>query len=339
MNLLWIEDHYDDIRNLTDALLACNQKLTLKKSVQTAVKALKKGTKWDILFLDSFFPGDGNRNSTHSGCAIFQDLRKGKYGSWGKKVPVFFITAYGLDVDDLIGKTSPKPKYILRKPVATEDLFVLLLEKVKGLKDEMRKLFNASKGDDLIANMQDENCCTRHNLIQVNNNEDLPAIAAQCSLEAKSVREPLLDKLSLDTDQFTAVEESKTALASLMRSAVKTVMRHTNIDFPERCHVNTTALLTIQLTVDVPEGSILNQLFKIPLLEELGHVTLSVLVSALEFDLTTSMKSMRVPVNQDSDAVTFELTPQCAGVQLIEIQMFLQTERVGYFTIQCEVFE
>jgi hypothetical protein len=113
--------------------------------------------------------------------------------------------------------------------------------------------------------------------------------------------------------------------------------RYTKIEFPKRCHVNVMATLKIQLKGESLRYTILKRRVRNTFLKVSRESIFSVHVTALAFTVAPSIALMRVPVDQDSDIVVFEMTPVEAGTHVLEIEMFFRSERVGYFTIESEV--
>jgi hypothetical protein len=115
------------------------------------------------------------------------------------------------------------------------------------------------------------------------------------------------------------------------------VKRHTKVEFPEICFVKVPTNLRIQLMVEQPTDTILARLVNVPFLEEIKESILSIHVTAPAFEMSSHTAKMRVPIDGDSDLVTFEMIPLEAGPQMIEVEMFYNCERVGYFTFESEV--
>jgi serine/threonine protein kinase len=87
--------------------------------------------------------------------------------------------------------------------------------------------------------------------------------------------------------------------------------RYTKIEFPERCHVNVMAELKIQLTFYKTIYTKIKSLIKILFLKGSQESILSVHVTALAFTVAPSIALMRVPIDQDSDVVVFEVCSGC----------------------------
>src|SRR5262249_10064360 len=121
------------------------------------------------------------------------------------------------------------------------------------------------------------------------------------------------------------------------KERIRTVERHTKIEFPEKCYIDVMTTLKIQLTVETSVDTNLKEFVKVPFLEGYKESILTIYITAQAFKIKPTLATMRVPVDQDSEIVVFEMTPVEVGRHVIEIEMFFRAERVGYFTIESEV--
>jgi SOS-response transcriptional repressor LexA len=104
--------------------------------------------------------------------------------------------------------------------------------------------------------------------------------------------------------------------------------RFTDIRFPEQCRINQPVHLSIQLTVDsMTRGG------------REGQAELIVFVSADSFEIDRRWQKLSVPFGQDSEKVEFELVGQKLGTQIIEIEFFHGTARVGYIVVETRVVD
>jgi hypothetical protein len=68
-------------------------------------------------------------------------------------------------------------------------------------------------------------------------------------------------------------------------------------------------------------------------------VALRVFVSAEQFLVEPRWQTMQVRRAANSEQLTFTLIGQEAGSQMIEVELFHQTERVGYAVVETKVVE
>lgn len=116
------------------------------------------------------------------------------------------------------------------------------------------------------------------------------------------------------------------------------IYRHTNIQFPDQCIIAQPVPLSIQLTVEVNSLSRSSEQIIVPFQGD-DAVDLRVFVSADSFYVEPRQCEMRVPVFEDSETVTFTLTPHKLGEQDIEIELYHYTSRIGYAVIDTSVVE
>ncbi|NJL54002.1 hypothetical protein HC928_01775 [bacterium] len=116
------------------------------------------------------------------------------------------------------------------------------------------------------------------------------------------------------------------------------ISRHTNIQFPDQCIIAQPVPLSIQLTVEVNSLSRSSEQIIVPFQGD-DAVNLWVFVSADSFDVEPRQCKMWVPVFEDSETVTFTLTPHELGEQAIEIELYNHTARIGYMVIDTIVVE
>ncbi len=119
MNILWVEDSFDTVREIASALHRMGHKILIVSSRKAAVEVLQDGWRGDMVILDSMMP-EADRHYTHSGCDLFHDLRSGKWGPWGSNVKVTFITAFEDNVKEKIEGLTPVP-VMLAKPLDSSE--------------------------------------------------------------------------------------------------------------------------------------------------------------------------------------------------------------------------
>lgn len=125
----------------------------------------------------------------------------------------------------------------------------------------------------------------------------------------------------------------------LVEEAANKVRRFTRIELPESCHISVPVTLEIQLTVSEPPGSLVAEILEIPFLENQKETSVTVFVTASAFSMTQRIVSFTVPIDRDSQSVSFKLIPLFLGSQIVEIEMFNRGDRIGYYTVQTEVVE
>lgn len=116
--ILWVEDVFDEIISILSELVRDRHELVMLNTVSAAEAILKANQVFDIVFLDSRFPGDNDAPS-HNGSQLYLDLRSGRWGDWGKRVPVLFFTGFYQDVIALTA--GCRPDEILQKPIGVAE--------------------------------------------------------------------------------------------------------------------------------------------------------------------------------------------------------------------------
>jgi len=99
----------------------------------------------------------------------------------------------------------------------------------------------------------------------------------------------------------------------------------TRIDFPLECLLKREANLKIQLTG-----------YKFP---KLNQLTLDVPVTASSFEKSYSCRQIVLSASGNSEEITFPLVPLERGEQVIQIEFFLESVRVGYYLVKTKVIE
>jgi len=135
--------------------------------------------------------------------------------------------------------------------------------------------------------------------------------------------------------------------------AAKPDLHHfTHIRFPEKCILNRAAFLSVQLTllaqsevdvVDKTDPKLVKPVAinTTPNLAERTQqkVALNVMVSAPTFTVDKSGRVLIVPFEADSEILKFELRGRELGQQIVEVEFFHGSNRVGYVVIETEVVD
>jgi CHAT domain len=117
--------------------------------------------------------------------------------------------------------------------------------------------------------------------------------------------------------------------------SLSTIERYPRLEFPRQCVLHKPARLTIQLTAERAEGS------RSPLtFETRGKKEIEILaiVHAPSFAMEPGYyQPLPMPVTSSSPVIAFELTPNEVGPHTIEVALFREAERVGYYFITTDV--
>jgi hypothetical protein len=156
-------------------------------------------------------------------------------------------------------------------------------------------------------------------------------------LPGEATRQPAEPK----TLSLSAAEHEETAdlLGALLREKARAVPRRTEIRFPASCPLQVPSALRFQLVVTGPVDPLLQRLARLPALRPAAAETLLLKVTAPGFRVTPRLARTRLPVDGDSEPVTFTLVPLAPGAHLIELEVFAEADRVGYFTMESEAGE
>jgi pyrimidine deaminase RibD-like protein/CheY-like chemotaxis protein len=120
MRILWVEDVFDEVEPIAHALLRAGHEIVTARDAGEAGTILQNDITWDLVLLDSYMQ-DPDLQHSHSGCKFFRDLRSGRWGDWGRSVPVLFITGFAQTVSRKIGGINPAPLKILGKPLGRNE--------------------------------------------------------------------------------------------------------------------------------------------------------------------------------------------------------------------------
>lgn len=113
--------------------------------------------------------------------------------------------------------------------------------------------------------------------------------------------------------------------------------RHTRIDFPSECVIEHKVDLRIQLTREVPKKTRVQQELAINVKSGIKETTIIVNITAPEFAIQEYRKLLVMKVDEDSEEITFTLVPLELGEQVIEIEFFHESVRVGYVLVTTKV--
>lgn len=141
-----------------------------------------------------------------------------------------------------------------------------------------------------------------------------------------------------------ALAPSKRIIASLQR--------FTDVRFPEQCKIQQHVRLSVQLTlkpvdieIHVPVGMprplppVRVSVEPIPREIEKQQVELIVSISAENFEIDKQWQRLKVPFDQDSEKIEFSLIGQKLGQQIIEVELFHGSARVGYVVVETQIVE
>ena len=112
-----------------------------------------------------------------------------------------------------------------------------------------------------------------------------------------------------------------------------TIERHTRIEFPSECILEQKVELKIQLTQEIPKSTRVQEKIALTVGLNTKQVKLNVKVTAPAFAISSYQQELIVPVEGDSNEVTFTLFPIETGEKVIEIEFFKGATRVGYVLV------
>jgi len=115
--------------------------------------------------------------------------------------------------------------------------------------------------------------------------------------------------------------------------------RHTKVDFPKKCSLEQEVELSVQLTIEKPLETAVSQFVLIQMLDLRDPIKLTLQVTASGFHIDNPRKTMNVPANDDSEKVIFKMKPLSAGNQLVEVEIYFNALRIGYFGLEIQVEE
>lgn len=117
------------------------------------------------------------------------------------------------------------------------------------------------------------------------------------------------------------------------------IERFTKIEFPRTCKVNSLVVLKFQLTLSASLDSRLKTLLELKVFEGQKETIVRIFVTALSFSIDRHFATLTIPIDRDSESVSFKLTPHSIGTQIVEIEIYPDCERIGYYTVKTEVIK
>ena len=117
------------------------------------------------------------------------------------------------------------------------------------------------------------------------------------------------------------------------------IERHTRVDFPALCKLEKKVDLKIQLTKSTPKKTRVRKKLEFEVAPEVKKITLDINVTAPQFAIQERKKRMLMSVDEDSEEVRFTLVPLELGDQVIEVEFFYESLRVGYLLVKTRVTE
>lgn len=117
------------------------------------------------------------------------------------------------------------------------------------------------------------------------------------------------------------------------------VERYTHVDFPNQCALETKVDLRIQLTKTPPAKTRTRKKLKIDVARPVKNIKIEINVTAPAFAMQERRKLMSMSVSKDSEEITFTLIPLELGEQVIEVEFFYESLRVGYILVKTRVRE
>ncbi|MGD2088746.1 MAG: CHAT domain-containing protein [Candidatus Aminicenantes bacterium] len=113
--------------------------------------------------------------------------------------------------------------------------------------------------------------------------------------------------------------------------------RYTKVDCPQECSLNDEIELSVQLTIKKPLETVVRKFVQITVDNLEKSVKLTLKMTAPDFQVDKSQKTMNVPIDEDSDKVVFKMKPLSVGKQIVEIEIYWNALRIGYFALEIEV--
>lgn len=150
----------------------------------------------------------------------------------------------------------------------------------------------------------------------------------------------MLESLRTRTDKVThQIVNTDMDIVSDINVYSNNIKWFTKINLSQTCQVESVAVLEIQLKILTAFESKVKTFFEPKSPEMMQEINLSVFVTAPAFSIDRQFAPLTIPYNCDSEPVFFGLTPIKIGPQLIEIEIYQECERIGYYTVKTEVIE
>jgi predicted phosphodiesterase len=133
------------------------------------------------------------------------------------------------------------------------------------------------------------------------------------------------------------IEQKNENNENIQQEKINQFYRYTRVDCPQECFLNDEIELSIQLTIKKPLKTAVRQLVGIPVFNLEESIKLELKVTAPDFQIDKQGKAMNVPLNDDSETVTFKMKPLSIGSHLVEVAIYFNTLRIGYFGLEIQV--
>lgn len=124
-----------------------------------------------------------------------------------------------------------------------------------------------------------------------------------------------------------------------VRDAINRAERYTKVNFPKECHIGEAIKLSIQLTLQRPLESTVRQMLQVPFRDYEKTSIVSIEITTSNFKIDETRKQMRVPIDEGSEIVCFNMTALQVGKQVVEVEFFWNAMRIGYFGLEIDVLE
>lgn len=146
------------------------------------------------------------------------------------------------------------------------------------------------------------------------------------------------DFIGGEGDYIGGEKEMEMEVEELAPKSTVTLVRHTRVDFPSECCLGKKVTLSIQLTKAVPTLTRVLKKISVLVARDVKTVHYDIYITAPTFDIKEHKKTMSMPVDGDSEQVSFDMVPTEWGTQTFEIEVFHGSSRVGYLLVDTWVF-
>lgn len=130
---------------------------------------------------------------------------------------------------------------------------------------------------------------------------------------------------------------TQTSAAKQAKMPTQTVERYTRILFPLLCKLNERVQLRIQLTKRIPTVTRILKKLRLQIGLDVEVVQLTVIVTAPGFAIRPAQQQLVMRIDQDSNEVVFDLFAAEEGEQVVEIEFFYESKRVGHALVHTHV--
>lgn len=121
------------------------------------------------------------------------------------------------------------------------------------------------------------------------------------------------------------------------QTPTQTVERYTRILFPALCKLNERVQLRIQLTKKIPTVTRILKKLSLQIGLDVEVVQLTVIVTAPGFAIRPAQQQLLMRIDQNSNEVVFDLFAAEEGEQVVEIEFFYESKRVGHALVHTHV--